>query len=196
MENINAEIEELNKLLETSGPMENEKEVDEEKVNEKMAELIEKVTSEATKGVSQDEKEEMQSKLEKQLNFVYRDSIESYVAAGMEDKVNDIIEEQANLWKNKSLEQRKSELLRDEAKENIISASNTALEMAKERIKEGKIQTDEELYNRLKNVLKDTTKIKEFNKKKVEEDVSEGLVDLDFAFGFTECTSLRIGRYR
>ena len=121
---------------------ENTGEVDEEKVNEKMAELIEKVTSEATKGVSQDEKEEMQNKLEKQLNFVYRDSIESYVAAGMEDKVNDIIEEQANIWKNKSSEQRKSELLRDEAKENIISASNTALEMAKERIKEGKIQTD------------------------------------------------------
>ena len=196
MEDIHTEIEELNKLLEANVTSKNKGEVDEEKVNKKMEELIEKVTSEATKGVSQDEKTEMKSKLEKELNFVYGDSIESYVAAGMEDKVNDIIEEQTNVWKNKSLEQRKSELLRDEAKENIISASNTALEMAKERIKEGKIQTNEELYNRLKNVLEDTTKIKEFNKKKVEEDVSEGLVDLDFAFGFTECTSLRIGRYR
>lgn len=196
MEDIHTEIEELNKLLEANVTRENTGEVDEEKVNEKMAELIEKVTSEATKGVSQDEKEEMRSKLEKQLRYVYKDSIESYIAVRMEDKVNDIIEEQTNLWKNKSLEQRKAELLRDEAKEKIISASNTALEMAKERIKKGKIQTDEELYNRLKNVLEDTTKVKEFNKKKIEEDVSEGLVDLDFAFGFTECTSLRIGRYR
>ena len=69
-------------------------------------------------------------------------------------------------------------------------------ENAKERVKEGKIQTNEELYNKLKQTLEDTTKVKEFNKKKIEEIVSEGLVDLDYAFGFTECTSLRIGRYK
>lgn len=196
MEDIHAEIERLHKLLEMSDSSDNEKKANENKVNEKMNELIEKVTLEATKGVDEKEKVEMQSKLENQLNYVYKDSIESYIAMGKEDKVNEIIAEQTNLWKNKSLEQRKSELLKDEAKENIISASNTALEMAKKRIKEGKIQNDHELYNKLKNVLENTTQVKYFNKAKIADIISEGLVDLDFAFGFTECTSLRVGRYK
>ena len=196
MEDIHAEIEKLHKLLEMSDSSDNEKKANENKINEKMNELIEKVTLEATKGVDEKEKVEMQSKLEKQLNYVYKDSIESYIAMGKEDKVNEIIEEQTNLWKNKSLEQRKSELLKDEAKENIISASNTALEMAKKRIKTGEIQNDHELYNKLKNVLEDTTQVKYFNKAKIADIISEGLVDLDFAFGFTECTSLRVGRYK
>lgn len=196
MEDIHAEIERLHKLLEMSDSSGNEKKANENKINEKMNELIEKVTLEATKGVDEKEKVEMQSKLENQLNYVYKDSIESYIAMGKEDKVNEIIAEQTNLWKNKSLEQRKSELLKDEAKENIISASNTALEMAKKRIKEGKIQNDHELYNKLKNVLENTTQVKYFNKAKIADIISEGLVDLDFAFGFTECTSLRVGRYK
>ena len=68
--------------------------------------------------------------------------------------------------------------------------------MAKKRIKEGKIQNDHELYNKLKNVLENTTQVKYFNKAKIADIISEGLVDLDFAFGFTECTSLRVGRYK
>ena len=196
MEDINTELEELNKLLEASESNIVQKTIDKEKVNEKMSELVEKVTIEATKGVSGEEKIAMQSQLEKQLNYVYKESIEDYIAAGIEDKVNELIEEQTNLWKNKSLEERKSELLPDESKENIISASNMALEMARQRIKEGKIQTDEELYKKLKKILEDTTQVKEYNKRKIKEAVSEGLVDLDFAFGFTECTSLRVGRYK
>lgn len=196
MEDINTELEELNKLLEASESSIIPKNVDKEKVNEKMSELVEKVTIEATKGVSGEEKIAMQSQLEKQLNYVYKESIENYIAAGIEDKVNELIEEQTNLWKNKSLEERKSELLPDEAKENIISASNMALEMARQRIKEGKIQTDEELYKKLKEILEDTTQVKEYNKRKIKEAVSEGVVDLDFAYGLSEFTSLRIGRYR
>ena len=152
MEDINTELEELNKLLEASESNIVQKTIDKEKVNEKMSELVEKVTIEATKGVSGEEKIAMQSQLEKQLNYVYKESIEDYIAAGIEDKVNELIEEQTNLWKNKSLEERKSELLPDESKENIISASNMALEMARQRIKEGKIQTDEELYKKLKKI--------------------------------------------
>ena len=196
MEDINTELEELNKLLEASESSIIPKNVDKEKVNEKMSELVEKVTIEATKGVSGEEKIAMQSQLEKQLNYVYKESIENYIAAGIEDKVNELIEEQTNLWKNKSLEERKSELLPDEAKENIISASNMALEMARQRIKEGKIQTDEELYKKLKKILEDTTQVKEYNKRKIKEAVSEGLVDLDFAYDLSEFTSLRVGRYR
>ena len=69
--------------------------------------------------------------------------------------------------------------------------------MAIQRIKTGKIYDDENLYNEMIDAFeKNKNNVKEFNITQIEECISEGILDLKFAFGKTENMSLRVGRYK
>ena len=87
-------------------------------------------------------------------------------------------------------------LIKDKSLDQIIDIANGAYKAAKERLYDGKtISTEvadsnktkmEELYN----------DVKEYNKALADWHISEGTMDLEYASGRTENTSLRIGRMR
>ena len=110
----------------------------------------------------------------------------------IDKEINKIIEE----WNKKTDDEKKSELIYDEAFETLISNSNKAWGIARKRAETGEICKDEKLYEEIKYILeKDHSDIKKFNKKYIKNHVSEGLLDLDYGFGKSNAVSLRVGRY-
>ena len=139
----------------------------------------------------------MRKSLEDKLSYIYKDSIKHLVINGIEEDIEILLEQIVSKWNKKTIEEKRMELLRDVPAENIISISNKAWEMAIQRIKTGKIYDDENLYNEMIDAFeKNKNNVKEFNITQIEECISEGILDLKFAFGKTENMSLRVGRYK
>lgn len=167
------------------------------KVDNAMKRIIDSAIPKILFDANSEEKDEMRKSLEDKLSYIYKDSIKHLVINGIEEDIEILLEQIVSKWNKKTIEEKRMELLRDVPAENIISISNKAWEMAIQRIKTGKIYDDENLYNEMIDAFeKNKNNVKEFNITKIEECISEGILDLKFAFGKTENMSLRVGRYK
>ena len=167
------------------------------KVDNAMKRIIDSAIPKILFDANSEEKDEMRKSLEDKLSYIYKDSIKHLVINGIEEDIEILLEQIVSKWNKKTIEEKRMELLRDVPAENIISISNKAWEMAIQRIKTGKIYDDENLYNEMIDAFeKNKNNVKEFNITQIEECISEGILDLKFAFGKTENMSLRVGRYK
>ena len=105
-------------------------------------------------------------------------------------------------WKNMSAIVKKMELIKDEALDNIRAISSIALNFAKQKV-ETRNRNEENTCDTLDKEKADKyiqklntylSQVKDYNKQLANYYVSEGIMDLNFASGKTNYTSLRIGR--
>ncbi len=149
--------------------------------------------------------EELQFLLE---NAYYEYLVENYGNFDLQEKnIDDVVKIFADLeiskWSNMSIDNRKSELLKDEAFENLRYISNVALKYAEQKVNSRDINgenmqntLDEETANKYIEALNTyLPQVQDFNKQIADYFVSEGIMDLEFACGRTNYMSLRIGRY-
>ena len=171
--------------------------IEKDKVDKAMKRIFENAIPKILFDANSEEKDEMRKSLEDKLSYIYKDSIKHLVINGIEEDIEILLEQIVSKWNKKTIEEKRMELLRDIPAENIISISNKAWDMAVQRIKTGKIIDDENLYNQMIETFeKNKNNVKEFNIIKVKECISEGILDLKFAYGKTENMSLRVGRYK
>lgn len=186
--------------------MENSKSLDEmlkdfhedEKFENVMNHLIKTTVPQIINNVkaTEEEKKEMSKRLEEKIRITNRNTVKICVIYEKEEIINKNINIVLEEWNRKTDDEKKSELIYDKEFEKIVSYSNMAWEIARNRAKTGEICQDVEKYNEIKKVLeKDHSDVKEFNKKYIKQYVSEGLLDLDYGFGKAETVSLRVGRY-
>ncbi len=84
----------------------------------------------------------------------------------------------------------------DENYSKLIEYSNKSFELAKERCETNKIFTDTKMYDEyLSNLQVSSEKVLEKNKEKAKLLLSEGLVDLDYAYGYINAKSFRLAAY-
>lgn len=171
--------------------------IEKDKVDNAMKRIFENAIPKILLDANPEEKDEMRKNLENKLNYIYKDSIKHLVINGKEDNIESLLEQIISKWNKKTIDEKRMELLRDISAENIISTSNKAWDMAIQRIKTGKIYDDENLYNEMIEIFeKNKNQVKEFNVTKIVECISEGILDLKYAFGKTDNMSLRVGRYK
>ena len=171
---------------------------EEEKLQELMDYLVENTVPKIIKKIKakKKEKEEMSKRLEEKIRFVYNGALKIIITYKKEDTVDQDVNKIIEEWNKKTDDEKKSELIYDEAFENLLSNSIKAWKIAKKRAETGEICKDEKLYEEIKYILeKDHSDIKKFNKKYIKNHVSEGLLDLDYGFGKSNAVSLRVGRY-
>ena len=156
--------------------------------------IIDSVVPYVVEGTDE-EKVEMAKNIEKRLRSSYNYMIESINDKNKEKIMNFLIKNSRERYESMSLIEKKRDLLIDVELEKIIDASNKALELAEKRAKEGIVTKDEKLYNELSSVLTQKLNVKEYNKEIATRYISEGILDLNYAFGFSNVMSLRIGRW-
>ena len=101
-----------------------------------------------------------------------------------------------NEWKELSLNIRKQMLLKDNALEEIINLTGQGQKWAMERVDSNTLissEITEKYINRINQLL---PLVQEYNNQLANWYVSEGTMDLLYACGKTDNTSLRIGRYK
>lgn len=168
------------------------------KLKEQMEYLIKNATPQIIGNIeaTEEEKNEMEQKLKQKIIATTEDSIKIGIIYEDGKNIDSDVERVVRNWNRKTDDEKKSELIYDEAFEKIVSYSIKAWKIAKNRAKTGEICQNDEQYNEMKKALeKDHSDVKEFNKKYIEQYVSEGLLDLDYGFGKAETVSLRVGRY-
>lgn len=98
-------------------------------------------------------------------------------------------------WSKLSPNMKKSLLIFDLALNKIIDISNTGLELARKKIENNAVITEEYAEEQIKKMNEFLGEVREENKIVAMNYISEGTVDFTFATGKTEYMSLRIGRY-
>lgn len=84
----------------------------------------------------------------------------------------------------------------DENYSKLIEYSNKCFELAKETCKTGIICTDNEIYNEYIQTLEESSKnVLEKNKGNAKLLLSEGILDLDYAYGYIKAKSLRLAAH-
>lgn len=108
---------------------------------------------------------------------------------------NLIIKQELSKWENGTLEQKKSLIINDLNLKKFYCLSNKTFAMAHNRLKSNILISENE-YDELKKELNETyEQIEPYNKENAKMDLSESLLDLDYAFGkITNISSLRMGR--
>lgn len=156
--------------------------------NELIPKIIEKVSIQ--------KKEILKENLQNNLKKKYRDLL----LWSLEEK-NDLIFESAikeilNNWLNLSEEEIMHNSVYDAPLEAIKKASLEANELALKKLRKKETCTDKEIYDRLIYTWESyQNSVEEWNKEESELEISEGYLDLNFAFGFSNCTSLRLSKY-
>lgn len=160
-----------------------------------MQKLIDNVVPYVVDGTDE-EKAEMACNLEKIIRNGNKLTIETVLENNDEKRLNFIINKIKSRWNEKTLEEKKRDLLTDKVFEEIVDSSNEAQELAEKRNREGVICQDTELYNKLNKILNvENPDVKEYNKKYVNTYISEGILDLNYAFGYSDVMSMRVGRW-
>ena len=78
----------------------------------------------------------------------------------------------------------------------IKIASEEAKQLALQKITKKITCTDKSIYNRLISIWKThQDSVESWNQKESALEISEGYLDLNYAFGFSECISLRLAKY-
>lgn len=111
--------------------------------------------------------------------------------------INQIVNREFNNWKNATAEQKKSIIIKDESLQNLYILSHQAFSKAINRLNNNELISKKEANN-LKKLLEETfNNIQEHNKNKAENELSEAMLDIDYASGIiTNISSLRLGRER
>lgn len=134
--------------------------------------------------------------IEKYYKMYFVDSYGSLFNENKNINVERIISLEINSWKNRTSNEKKFLLIPDKALQEILSISNSAMSKAIDRIQNNVIITEDEfnscyskLYDNLKEVL-------EFNKEVAEVNLADAELDLKFAAGLSDVTSIRVGSYK
>lgn len=163
--------------------------------NALMQKLIDNVVPYVVDGTDE-ERVEMASNLEKIIRNGNKFAIEKVIENNNEKMLDFFINEIKSSWNEKTLEEKKRELLTDKVFEEIVNSSNEAQELAEKRNKEGIICQDTQLYDKLNEILNiENPDVKEYNRKYVNTYISEGILDLNYAFGYSDVMSMRVGRW-
>lgn len=147
-----------------------------------------------------------------EIKIAYKDYVDkkysSYNLEGVkkEDVYKFFVDLEVSKWEDISIGNKLSELLKDEALENIRYISNIGFEYAEARINQRKpgdnnsylpATLDETISAQNIDILNNLlSKVRSFNQNLANSFVSEGIIDFKYASGKTENTSLRIGRIR
>ena len=103
------------------------------------------------------------------------------------------IKDEINIWTGLSNSEIMSSLESDSAYEHLCFLSNIAFEQAKICFRDHKYYNNDEEYKfRLEEILSCLDEIKPFNIDYAKEILSETILDIDYIFGKSENTSLRL----
>lgn len=84
----------------------------------------------------------------------------------------------------------------DENYSKLIKYSGKAYDLAMERCRKGKVCTDKEMYDEYLNIMQECSKkVLDKNKERAKIELSDGLLDLDYAYGYIEFKSMRLAAY-
>lgn len=134
-------------------------------------------------------KEYLTNKYESQLTDIIKSESEEMVNAVIET----FIEDELRIWAGLSETEMMSILEHDSAYEHLSFLSDIAYEQAKECWKKHKYyNNDEEYMLRLEEISECLDNIKPYNLEAAKELLSETILDIDYIFGKTENTSLRL----
>ncbi len=128
-------------------------------------------------------------KYESQLTDIINSESEEMVKA----IVDTFIEDEFRIWTGLSEAEMMSILEHDAAYEHLSFLSNIAFEQAKECCEKRKYYNNDEEYKlRLEEISTCLDKIKPYNLDAAKEMLSETILDIDYIFGKSEITSLRL----
>lgn len=99
-------------------------------------------------------------------------------------------------WSKLSPNMKKSLLIFDLALNKIIDISNTGLELARKKIENNSVISEEYAEEQIKKMNGFLDEVREENKIIAMNYISEGTVDFTFASAKTEYMSFRVGRYQ
>lgn len=151
--------------------------------------ILEKIPKQDQEKIKQNLLENLKKKYQKLLLISIKDNTQSL----FENELGIL----KNKWRQMSVEQIEQESIYDSAMERIRETSLEACGMAQTRIKEKTVQTDKEKYEKMINIWKDNeAKVKPWNEEKAKQQMKEGYLDLNFAYGFSEYMSLRLSNYK
>lgn len=162
-------------------------------------ELIKRIYDSIINYVLSDIEEENKSEIsDEYMKYLSRSYSNLNISEENFDKICDaFIKRETNRWKNRPENYKKSQLLKDENLNRIREISLTALDYAKKRLFDHTIQLEEvEAKGLIEQMEKCIKLVKPFNMNLAKTYISEGTIDLLYASGKTEYTSLRIGRMR
>lgn len=128
-------------------------------------------------------------KYESQLTDIINGESEEMIKA----VVKTFIEDELRIWADLSDTEMMSILEHDSAYEHLSFLSNIAFEQAKECCEKRKYYSNDEEYKlRLEEISACLDKIKPYNLDSAKELLSETILDIDYIFGKSENTSLRL----
>lgn len=128
-------------------------------------------------------------KYESQLTDIINSESEEMIKAVIET----FIEDELRIWAELSDTEMMSILEHDSAYEHLSFLSNIAFEQAKECCEKRKYYNNDEEYKlRLEEISACLDKIKPYNLDSAKELLSETILDIDYIFGKSENTSLRL----
>lgn len=158
--------------------------------------LNETLIPKIVENVSDQKKETITTNLENTLKKKYRDLL----LWSLKEQNNLVFEmalkEILNDWSNLSEEEIMQNSIYDASFEAIKKASLEANELALKKLRKKETSTDKETYDRLIHTWETYQgSVEDWNKKESKLEISEGYLDLNFAFGFSKCTSLRLSKY-
>ena len=114
-----------------------------------------------------------------------------------EEKKEKILKREIRNWNDVSKKDKQRFLVYDENLAKLGYFSNLAYEAAMSKIKGENVDINEQTAQNYKKLMKEyASKVRNFNKETAKEYLSNGIVDIDFATGKTECTSFRVGKIR
>lgn len=112
------------------------------------------------------------------------------------NKINILVELENNKWLNESPDYKKSFIIPDENLKMLSEISSFAYDMAKNRLKNDVLTSDINLSEYLSKIEELKNKVYDFNIYLARELISETILDLQYAIGQSEDTSIRIGRIK
>lgn len=119
-----------------------------------------------------------------------------FIINDYEQLYNGILKSEEEKWSNLPIGIKKNKLLKDEALNEIINISSEGYKKAEERLYNNKFTPIEYSEEKIKKLKELRELVKEYNKALSDWYISEGTMDLKYASGQTENTSLRIGHLK
>ena len=166
-------------------------------VNEKwFLEILKAVNLVFLKDVPEEMKDNLENLYKKNIETQYLSLIEKIDSLEKFNKVLEyIVRVETELWGNASLEGKLSYLVKDAAYNDLNALSLKIFQLARERQEKQLILSDAE-QNQFRKQLDDLlSKVMQMNQNRAKILYSEALLDLNYAYGLSEFTSLRLGSY-
>lgn len=146
--------------------------------------------------VSAPNKEIVKKNLESSLKKKYRDVLLYMVKERDELLFDSVLKDIISDWTILSEEKIMEDSIYDASLLQIVKASEEAKNLALQKITKEITCTDKDTYDRLISIWESQQdSVETWNKEVSALEISEGYLDLNYAFGFSECVSLRLAKY-